>query len=104
MHQEDPDFQAEIKVIEEREAWETDEDSALLRNLHQISDMLQYEIKTGAEVGTTDATFLKKDGIDVIIFGPGKTEEIHCVDERIEIKELEQAVRFYLGLMINNRT
>ena len=102
MHQEDPDFQAEIKVIEEREAWETDEDSALLRNLHQISDILNYEIKTGAEVGTTDATFLKKDGIDVIIFGPGKTEEIHCVDERIEIAELEQAVRFYLGLMLNN--
>ena len=102
MHQEDSDFQAEIKVIEEREAWETDEDSALLRNLYQISDILNYEIKTGAEVGTTDATFLKKEGIDVIIFGPGKTEEIHCVDERIEIAELEQAVRFYLGLMLNN--
>ncbi len=104
MHQEDDTFQAEIKVIEEREAWETGADSALIQNLHEIGGMLDYEVKTGAEVGTTDATFLKKEGLDVIIFGPGKTEEIHCVDERIEITELEQAVRFYLGLMINNHT
>ncbi|MBQ3509199.1 MAG: M20 family metallopeptidase [Peptococcaceae bacterium] len=104
MHQEDETFQAEIRVIEEREAWETAADSALLGNLRQISEILKCDIKTGAEVGTTDATFLKKEGVDVIIFGPGKTEEIHCVDERIEIAELEQAVRFYLGLMINNYT
>lgn len=102
MHQEDPVFQAEIKIIEEREAWETDANSKLLNNLRQVSAALKCNIATGAELGTTDATFLKKEGMDVIIFGPGKTSEIHCVDERIEICELEQAVRFYLGMMINN--
>lgn len=103
MHQEDAAFQAEIKVIEKREPWETDKNSGHLANLQAVGQMLDLPIKTGAEAGTTDATFLKKSGIDVAILGPGRVTEIHCIDERIEIAELHQAVRLYLGLMLNNQ-
>lgn len=102
MHQEDETFQAEIQIIEKREPWETGKNSGLLANLQTVGQMLDLPIVTGAEAGTTDATFLKEEGIDVVILGPGKVSEIHCIDERIEIVELHQAVRLYLGLMLNN--
>lgn len=101
MAEEDSEFQAVLRIVEEREPWEMSGESPLLTGVVSVGRELGMTISDGVEAGTTDATFLKREGTDLVILGPGRTEEIHCVNERVEIQELQKAVRLYAGLMVS---
>ncbi|MGL6201940.1 MAG: M20/M25/M40 family metallo-hydrolase [Lachnospiraceae bacterium] len=50
-------------------------------------------------VAVCDATFLQEKGIPVIVMGPGDTEFIHSIDEKLSISQLVDAAKIYALVM-----
>jgi len=86
-----PEFDAEVKVIRDVEALETDSDSGFVRQFCSVVDCQ----KTTTASFCTDGPFLTGLGAPVIIFGPGNSELAHKPDEYIELTDLEKAVSTY---------
>lgn len=100
LHAEDPDFSAEICVLERREPWMNHKECELLDMLKNVEQTLNITVPLETEQGTTDATFLKKEGLEVIILGPGEVAHCHCVDERVSLRDLDTAVRIYVSFLL----
>jgi succinyl-diaminopimelate desuccinylase len=47
----------------------------------------------------TDAKYLRKEGFDVVEYGPGEITRLHAIDERVSVDNLEKAVDVYTGVM-----
>lgn len=57
-----------------------------------LSDTHQFVLAKEAEIGmtttVTDAGWLGRAGIPTVLYGPGKLEDAHAVDEKLEIHQL----------------
>lgn len=89
-------FKAEIKVVREVGALETDAESEFVKEFCSVV----REDKAKAVGFTTDGPFLADLGAPVVIFGPGKPEVCHKPNEYIEIKDLEKAVEHYKKMIL----
>lgn len=58
----------------------------LLADCHQQIE--KKPVKIGMSKSVTDAGWLGQAGIPTVIYGPGKLEEAHSVDEKLNIEEL----------------
>jgi len=72
--------------------------SALEKSVKKIN-------KTEPEItsfrGWSDAALFKSElNIPSIVFGPGLPEQCHAADESLSIKELKNAVKIYLALIL----
>jgi succinyl-diaminopimelate desuccinylase len=47
----------------------------------------------------SDARHLRRQGFNVIEYGPGEIACLHAVNERVRIDSLEKAARVYRGVM-----
>lgn len=101
LKKEDPDFKAEINVIEERDPWETTKTDLFVKNMENSIKSLGLPIVYAGCLGTTDGTVLRKAGMDSIIFGPGDITLAHKENENVSITQLIQAAQVYLHSMIS---
>ncbi|HUT31533.1 MAG TPA: M20 family metallopeptidase [Sedimentisphaerales bacterium] len=83
-----PDFLAEVSVIRQVGAMETDPDCAFVKDFCSAVGASE----TTAVGFTTDGPHFAALGAPVLIFGPGKPEVCHKPDEYIDVVDLERAV------------
>lgn len=86
-----PQFDADISIIRQIQALQTDSESDFVRDFCSAVKIAE----TKAVGFTTDGPHLAKLGAAVLIFGPGKPDLCHKPDEYIEIADLEKAVEYY---------
>lgn len=91
-----PKFAAEISVIRQVQALETD------RNCDFVKDFCSAvgTNKTKAVGFTTDGSYFASLGAPVVIFGPGKPEVCHKANEYIYIADVEKAVKYYKNIIL----
>jgi succinyl-diaminopimelate desuccinylase len=96
LKQKNPQFEAEVSIIREVGALETDSNCGFVKDF--CSCLGISETKT---VGfTTDGPHFAALGAPVVIFGPGKPEVCHKPDEYIEISDVEKAVEYYKNIIV----
>jgi succinyl-diaminopimelate desuccinylase len=47
----------------------------------------------------TDARYLRRNGFEVVEYGPGDISTLHAVDEKVSVAQLEKAVDVYRGVI-----
>jgi succinyl-diaminopimelate desuccinylase len=86
-----PHFDAEIAIDRSVSAIETDPECDFVKTFCSA-----VEVDLTNSIGfTTDAPHLLPLGAPIIIYGPGKPQMCHQVDEFIEIDDLHAGVRFF---------
>lgn len=96
----DPAFRASVRVANDRPAVETPTEDRLIQDALDVGGELFHHSLTPIGKGYyTDASVLTP-GLDVptLIFGPGDERLAHQVNERIELKDVHLAARFYMKL------
>ncbi|MHC4482174.1 MAG: M20 family metallopeptidase [Planctomycetota bacterium] len=96
LKQENPQFDAEVSMIREVGALETDCDSNFVKNFCSVVGISE----TKAVGFTTDGPHLVSLGAPVVIFGPGRPEVCHKPDEYIEISDVKKAVEYYKDIIL----
>lgn len=94
---EDENFNAEISIVREVEALETDTDSEFVR---KFCDSLNID-ETISVGFTTDAPFFAALDAPVVVFGAGDPHVCHKPDEYIEIKDLQKAADMYKKVILD---
>ena len=94
---EDPDFEAELEVIEERPPTETDMDDPLIRAMTAAYKELTGESpRYNGVPGATDGTFLHAwANIPIVTTGAGDRTIPHHKDEWVDVDELLTTCRLY---------
>jgi succinyl-diaminopimelate desuccinylase len=96
LKQKNGEFDAEVAVIREVDALETDDNCSFIKKF--CSAVRTNETKA---VGfTTDGPYFASLGAPVIIFGPGKPQLAHKPDEYIELADVEKAVELYKKIIL----
>lgn len=80
-----PRFEATLSVVRRAGAMETDPDCEFVQGFCSAVDVDQ----TNAIGFTTDAPHLAPLGAPIVIYGPGKPNQCHQVDEHITVADLE---------------
>lgn len=96
LKQKNPKFGAEVSIIREVGALETDSRCDFVRDFCSAVGIN----KTGAVGFTTDGPPFASLGAPVVIFGPGKSELCHQPNEYIEIADIEKAVEYYKNIIL----
>ncbi|UCE99588.1 MAG: M20 family metallopeptidase [Planctomycetota bacterium] len=94
--QANPDFKAEVSVIREVGALETDSSCDFVKEFCSVVGAGG----TRAVGFTTDGPNFVGLGAPVVIFGPGKSELCHKPNEYIELVDLEKAVEYYKNIIL----
>lgn len=92
-----PEFNAEIKVINDRTAVETKHNHPFIE-LGQsiIKEYMQKDISPiGVSYYTDAAVFLSNSDLPCIIYGPGASDMAHKPNEMVSIEDLVEAAYFY---------
>jgi succinyl-diaminopimelate desuccinylase len=95
LRSENSQFDAEISVVREVGALETDCKSGFVEDFCAAVEIG----KTRAVGYTTDGPYLASLG-PVVVFGPGKSELCHKPDEYIDIADVEKAVEYYKAIIL----
>lgn len=104
--QENKDFRATLKVINNRPPVATEIDSAAMQNaLRAGVQALGRELTPGGVNYYTDGSvFAPLLGIPVVLFGPGDEKLAHQPDEYVEIDKYIDAIKFYTAFILNHLT
>ena len=94
---EDPDFEADLEVIEERPPTETDTDDPLILAMAAAyKELTSQEPRYNGVPGTTDGTFLHAwANIPIVTTGAGGRTIPHHKDEWVDVDELLTTCRLY---------
>jgi len=96
LKQKNPQFEAQVSIIREVGALETDSRCDFVRDFCSA-----VGINETCAVGfTTDGPYFASLGVPVIIFGPGKPQLAHKPDEYIDIADVEKAVEYYKNIIL----
>ncbi|MGD2094177.1 MAG: M20 family metallopeptidase [Phycisphaerales bacterium] len=93
---ENPQFDADIRIIRQVGALETDCNNDFVMKFCSVVGTNE----TKAVGFTTDGPHFTPLGAPVIIFGPGKPELCHKPDEYIDIGDVEKAAEYYKTLIL----
>ena len=96
LNSENPQFDAEVSVLRQVQPLETDSSCDFVKDFCSCLGTNQ----TKAVGFTTDGPFFASLGAPVVIFGPGKPELCHKLDEYIEIGDVEKAVEHYKNIIL----
>ena len=92
----DPEFAAEVSVVRDVQALETDCNSNFVRDFCSFVGTSH----TKAVGFTTDGRYFASLGAPVVVFGPGKSELCHKPDEYIDVSDVEEAVKYYKNIIL----
>lgn len=102
LKEEDEDFSAELEIIENRPATDTDEDNPVVVAVKEaVHSVLNEEPIINGVPGATDGTFLHMHGIPIVTIGAGDRDVPHQVDEYVDIVELGEATQIYRTAALN---
>jgi succinyl-diaminopimelate desuccinylase len=96
LKQKNPQFSAEVSIVREVGALETDSRCDFVRDFCSAVGINE----TGAVGFTTDGPHFASLGAPVVIFGPGKPQLAHKPDEYIDISDVEKAVEYYKNIIL----
>ena len=96
LKQKNPQFDAEVSIVREVGAMETDSNCRFVKEFCSAVGISQ----TKAVGFTTDGPHFAALGAPVVIFGPGKSELCHKPDEYIEIGDIEKAAEYYKKIIL----
>ncbi|MFQ6036832.1 MAG: M20/M25/M40 family metallo-hydrolase, partial [Sedimentisphaerales bacterium] len=96
LKQKDSQFAAEVSVVRDVEALETDCSCDFVRAFCSVVGASQ----TKAVGFTTDGPYFASLGAPVVVFGPGKSQLCHQPDEYISIVDVEKAVQHYKNIIL----
>jgi succinyl-diaminopimelate desuccinylase len=96
LKQKNPEFDAEVTVMREADALETDNNCDFVKNFCSCLGISE----TKAVGFTTDGPYFASLGAPVVIFGPGKPQLAHKPDEYIDISDLKKAVEYYKKIIL----
>ncbi len=96
LKQTNPQFKAEVSIIREVGALETDSQCDFVRDFCSVTGIN----KTCAVGFTTDGPHFASLGLPVVIFGPGKPHLAHKPDEYIDISDVEKGVEYYKNIIL----
>ncbi len=91
-----PDFEAEVSILRELPALETDTECDFVRGVCSVCGI----DKTWAVGFTTDGSCFARLDAPVVIFGPGKPDLCHKPDEYVELADVEKAVDYYKKIIL----
>ena len=78
----------------------TNENSDIVRiALENIQKVYKDIPSPFVQWAATDARFLRKNGFNVIEYGPGEINTLHGVNEAVSIEELKKSVEVYKGII-----
>ena len=97
LKQKNPVFDAEVSIIRDVVALETDNRCDFVRRFCSAVGIDE----TKAVGFTTDGPYFASLGLPVVIFGPGKPEICHKPNEYIEITDLQKAVDYYKKIVLS---
>ena len=99
---EDPDFEADLEVIEERPPTETGVDDPLVRAVAAAYTQLTGEQpRYNGVPGATDGTFLHAwSGVSIVTTGAGDRTIPHHKDEWVDVDELLTTCRLYAATAV----
>lgn len=92
----DPDFVAEITVVDNRPPTLTSKDDPVVKAVYDA--VLHVTEKTpvyNGVPGATDGTFLHVHGIPIVTIGAGDRDMPHQINEYVEIEELAETTAIY---------
>ena len=97
LESEDPDFDADLEVIEERPPTETSKEDPLVRAMAAAyRDLTGGEPRYNGVPGATDGTYLSTwAGVPIVTTGAGEREIPHHKDEWVSVDELLTTCRLY---------
>ena len=95
LKQKNPEFDAEVIVVREADALETDSNCGFVKDFCSCLGI----IETKAVGFTTDGPYFASLGAPVVIFGPGKPQLAHKPNEYIEIRDLQKGVDYYKDII-----
>lgn len=96
MKAEDPDFNVELTVLDNRPATATDKEDPVVQAIYQaVKDVLEAEPRYNGVPGATDGTFLHVHGVPIVTIGAGDREIPHQIDEYVDIEELAETTAIY---------
>lgn len=93
---EDPDFRAEVTVIENRPSTFTSKEDPVVKAVYEAVHHVtgQTPIYNGVP-GATDGTFLHVHGIPIVTIGAGDRDIPHQINEYVDIEELAETTAIY---------
>lgn len=97
-----PNYDAKIEIIDEREAWILAENSTIISTIKNAYKNLQIPFETTYFAGTTDGSIFRRKGMECIIFGPGNLSCVHKENEKVSVQELVESCEIYFELMKQN--
>lgn len=78
------------------------ENNNLVKKIEEVRKKLNFDSKfIGLNYYTEAEIYKRETGIDCLILGVGNQEQMHCVDEFIEIKDLRLAEKIYFDIIRN---
>ncbi|WP_048148830.1 ArgE/DapE family deacylase [Methanolacinia paynteri] len=78
----------------------TDENSDIVKIALQNIQKVYKDIPSPfVQWAATDARFLRRNGFNVIEYGPGEINTLHGVNEAVSIEELKKSVEVYKGII-----
>ena len=96
LNQKNPQFKAEVSIIRQVGALETDTQCDFVRDFCSVTGIN----KTTAVCFTTDGPHFASLGLPVVVFGPGKPHLAHKPDEYIDISDLEKGAEYYKNIIL----
>lgn len=99
----DPNFiLREVVVTERREPIEFPSEGALVRALQAAGQAIGRELSLGGAVSFGDiADWRDLVGLqEACLFGPGKTDQAHAINEHVSVDDLIQAAKIYAGAIV----
>lgn len=96
LKQNNPQFEAEVSIIRQVGALETDNQCDFVRDFCSVTGIN----KTTAVGFTTDGPHFASLDLPVVVFGPGKPHLAHKPDEYIDICDVEKGVEYYKNIIL----
>lgn len=92
----DPDFQAELTVVDNRPPTFTDKDEPVVKAIYEAVEHVTEKtpIYNGVP-GATDGTFLHVHGVPIVTIGAGDRDIPHQINEYVDIEELAETTAIY---------
>ncbi|MFC7063153.1 M20 family metallopeptidase [Halobacillus seohaensis] len=98
----DPDFQADFEVIEDRPWTSTDKEEPVVKAVSQaIQTVLEKDPVYNGVPGATDGTFLHLAGVPIVTIGAGDREVPHQINEYVDVDELAETTEIYRQAALN---
>jgi succinyl-diaminopimelate desuccinylase len=108
LKEQDPNFKMDYEVTNNNPAIETKlDDPFSIAALQTHREIFGREVKPAGIFFYTDAVALPKSNGEIaplIIYGPGNASNNHKVNESVEVAQLIDCTKFYIGLAINYLT